>query len=295
MKTFFLLSALAVTLISCQNNNKTEVITDKISEENKNIQIKNASDFFPTEKTKVLVVGTFHMNYPGLDDHKTTDSDKIDVLKEPKKSELTELVEYIKKFKPTKIAVEAGTDRNITEQLQQYKTGILKVSRNETQQIGIRIAAELQLDSLYAVDDNPLSEEWYKKDSISLNKMIGNIDWELTDKFDSLYTKWYSYNDKSTVNTKILKHFKYINSKESHQYGYGHYLTNWFKTEGNGGADFLSIWWYNRNLRIFRNIQDITNSPEERIMVLMGNGHAAVLRQLFEASPEYEFIEFDSL
>ena len=98
MKTFFLLSALAVTLISCQNNNKTEVITDKISEENKNIQIKNASDFFPTEKTKVLVVGTFHMNYPGLDDHKTTDSDKIDVLKEPKKSELTELVEYIKKF-----------------------------------------------------------------------------------------------------------------------------------------------------------------------------------------------------
>ncbi|GER59663.1 DUF5694 domain-containing protein [Patiriisocius marinus] len=296
MKTFFILTALALTIVSCQNNQTTKkVVSNNISEENEKIQIKNASDFFPTEKTKVLVVGTFHMNYPGLDDHKTTDSDKIDVLKEPKKSELTELVEYIKKFKPTKIAVEAGTDRNITEQLQQYKAGTLKVSRNETQQIGIRIAAELHLDSLYAVDDNPLSEEWYKKDSISLNKMIGNIDWELTDKFDSLYAKWYNYNDKSTVNTKLLKHFKYINSEESHQYGYGHYLTNWFKTEGKGGADFLSIWWYNRNLRIFRNIQDITNNPEERIMVLMGNGHAAVLRQLFEASPEYEFIEFDSL
>lgn len=31
------------------------------------------------------------------------------------------------------------------------------------------------------------------------------------------------------------------------------------------------------------------------ILVLFGNGHGAILRQLLESSPEYDFIEFDGL
>jgi hypothetical protein len=42
-------------------------------------------------------------------------------------------------------------------------------------------------------------------------------------------------------------------------------------------------------------LQTITNGPKDRILVIFGNGHAAVLRQLIECSPEYEFIEFDGL
>jgi len=30
-------------------------------------------------------------------------------------------------------------------------------------------------------------------------------------------------------------------------------------------------------------------------LVIFGNGHAAILRQLLEASPQYEFVEFSSL
>ena len=235
------------------------------------------------------------MNYPGLDDHKISNEDKIDVLLEPKITEITELIEYLKKFQPTKIAVEAQKNNNPTKKLQEYKAGTLNESRDETYQIAMRIAAELQLDSLYAVDDISLNQEWYEKDSISLNKMIGDVNWEHEDAFESVYNNWYSYNDKVMVSTNLLSYFKYMNSPESHQYGYGAYLNGWLKTDNNQGADFFSMWWYNRNLRIFRNIQGITNDPEERIMVLMGNGHAAILRQLFEASPEYEFIEFDSL
>ena len=47
-------------------------------------QLKSPSEFYPPQKTKVLVVGTFHFNFPGLDEVKTADEDKIDVLKEPK-------------------------------------------------------------------------------------------------------------------------------------------------------------------------------------------------------------------
>ena len=47
-------------------------------------KLKPASEYFPKEKTKVLVVGTFHFDYPGLDVNKTADEDKIDVLVEPR-------------------------------------------------------------------------------------------------------------------------------------------------------------------------------------------------------------------
>jgi len=50
--------------------------------------IRNPSSFFPKEKTQVLVVGTFHMDYPNLDAIKITDEDKIDVLTEPKKNRI---------------------------------------------------------------------------------------------------------------------------------------------------------------------------------------------------------------
>lgn len=86
-------------------------------------EIKPPSAFFPKEKVKVLVVGTFHFDYPNLDVNKTEDNDKIDVLTEPKKSEVTELVNYIKKFNPTKIAIEAFPDWKATEKLKKYKTG----------------------------------------------------------------------------------------------------------------------------------------------------------------------------
>ena len=60
-----------------------------------NTGLKPASEYFPAEKAKILVVGTFHFDYPGLDAINAREEDKIDVLKEPKKSEVTELVHYI--------------------------------------------------------------------------------------------------------------------------------------------------------------------------------------------------------
>jgi pheromone shutdown protein TraB len=46
---------------------------------------------------------------------------------------------------------------------------------------------------------------------------------------------------------------------------------------------------------MFRNIQEIVESKKDRILIIVGNGHAAVLRHLVESSPEFEFIEFEAL
>jgi len=291
-----ILSLFALVLFACaETNENVTSLTEKVSEEKKETQFRPPSDFFPKDKTQVLVVGTFHMNYPGLDSHKTTEDKKIDVLKEPKKSEITELVEYIKKFRPTKIAIEAGESWNATEKLREYKEGKHRDSRDETYQIAMRIANDLNLDTIYGINARSLSQDLWQQDSIVAKKMTENVDWERKDPVSDMQYKWYDYNDEITITSNLLDYFKYMNSPESHQYGYGAYLTGSFKDESNQGADHLSVWWYNRNLRIFRNMIGITEGPQDRIMVLMGNGHAAVLRQLIEASPEYDFVEFDSL
>lgn len=272
------------------------IICFACNKQNKNQQIfKPVSKYFPEEKIKVLVVGTFHFDYPGLDAHKTSDEDKIDVLKEPKKSEVTELVEYIKKFKPNKIAIEAFDRWKATEKLKEYKNGEHRDKRDERYQLAMRIANELQLDTLYAIDANTMSEDLEKIDSSYTNSLFKDFDFQSDDPYNKYVYDWITEDEKIIPKVNLLDYFKHFNSKESHQYGYGAYLVGDFKLDNLRGADILASWWYNRNLRIFRKLQEITEGPNDKILVIFGNGHAAILRQLLEASPEYEFVEFDSL
>jgi hypothetical protein len=261
-----------------------------------NTTIKSPSSFFPANKAQVLVVGTFHFEYPNIDYHKINDSNRVDVLNDPKKSEITELVEYIKKFKPNKIAIEAYPNWNATERLREYKLGKLRNERDEIVQLGMRIANDLKIDTLYSIDSESFSEDLKLYiDSNFLIELFKDFDFESDDKFDDMYSNLYEYNDKLATQLNLLEYFKYMNSEENHKLIYGQYLTGDFKLSNSRGADILSIWWYNRNLRIFRKLQEMTTNENDRILVIFGNGHASILRQLIESSPEYEFVEFDSL
>jgi hypothetical protein len=258
-------------------------------------EIPSPSSFFPKEIPKVLVVGTFHFDYPGLDVNKTDDNDKIDVLKEPKKSEVTELVNYIKKFRPTKIALEAMPGWKAGEKLAKYKKGEYRNQRDERFQLGMRIASDLNLDTIYSIDAPSFDEDLVKIDSVYFQNLFKDFDFKSDDKYNDLIFKWYNYEDKLPAKMNLLNYIKRINSPESHRLGYGAYLVGDFKLDDTRGADILSIWWYNRNLRIFRKLQQITEGSNDRILVIFGNGHAAILRQLLESSPEYKWVEFSSL
>ena len=259
-------------------------------------QAKNPSSFFQKEKTEVLVVGTFHMNYPERDAYKTDENNKIDVLKEPKKSEMTMLVNYIKRFKPNKIAIEAFPDWEATEKFKKYKQGEYKDIRDERFQIAFRIAEELKIDTIYSIDATTLAVDLEKLDSVYIQQLFEDHDLiESSDPITEKYNEWYNYDEELSLKMNLLDYFKYMNSEECHMFDYGGYLIGDFKLDNHRGADILSIWWYNRNLRIFRNIQKMTENSNDRILVLIGNGHASILRQLLKCSPEFEFIEFSSL
>jgi hypothetical protein len=56
------------------------------------------------------------------------------------------------------------------------------------------------------------------------------------------------------------------------------------------GVDLESGRWFNRNLRIFRNVQRIPSGPDDRIMLIVGADHLNLLNIFFDISREFELV-----
>ncbi|MFP4557823.1 MAG: DUF5694 domain-containing protein, partial [Bacteroidales bacterium] len=72
------------------------------------------------------------------------------------------------------------------------------------------------------------------------------------------------------------------------------YLLNPFKYEEKSGdftgVDFETGRWFNRNLRIFRNIQRLPYSADDRILLIIGREHLNLLNLFLDVSKEFEFV-----
>src|SRR5215210_6046828 len=89
-------------------------------------------------KPEILVLGTFHMANPGRD---VVNTQVDDVLSPKRQKEMTHLVEVLKKFRPTKIAIESNVGSKRTPQeYANYVAGKYVLSRNEIDQLGYRLA-----------------------------------------------------------------------------------------------------------------------------------------------------------
>lgn len=287
MKPLFLTFLLLTSLFLSANAQQSEwKDPDEILIENPN-------------RPKVLLVGSFHFNYPNLDAHKVDKKDQVDILSPEKQREVEDLVDYIARFKPTKIMVEAG--RNTGYLVYDYKRWLAgePMRRDETRQIGFRLMKRFNLDTLYGVDARSLLSDMYNSGDSSLIKFVEELadgyDYKSDDPWSSRYTTFYDYETQMTLKASLLDNFKYMNSGKVLRRGWGAYLVGDFRLGEHKGADVLSIGWYDRNLRIYRNIQRIETDPEDRILVLFGAGHIPILKNLFESSPEYEVVDFGTL
>src|SRR6266480_2196644 len=101
-------------------------------------------------RPEILVLGTYHMANPGHDLHNLQADD---VLSPKRQQEITQLIEVLKRFHPTKIAIESDVSgQRATQQYSDYLAGKYTLSRNEIDQIGYRLAKELGHRAIYPVD-----------------------------------------------------------------------------------------------------------------------------------------------
>lgn len=262
-------------------------------------QLKNPDDFLVVNKDSlpsIFLVGLFHFEYYNTDAYKVDKSRQVDILSAQKQQEIRQLLDYISIFKPTKICIEAPKEWQIMNKYRMFKSGKKELAKDEIEQLAFRLIDRFKLDTVYAVDAPAIAEELPEsKDSAVIKPYFDAIFDNYSFKSNEGYQKWYSYQTTLSLQLPLLDYFKYINSQKSLQRTFGAYLVGDFKNGKYNGADALATYWYDRNLRIFRNIQSVTTSSKDRILVLFGAGHVAVLDQLLQVSPEYNYIQFDKL
>lgn len=288
MKSLMLLLALCCSYLLNGQSKKTPITWDPD-------EILQRDYDAPT----VLLVGSFHFAYYGLDEHVTKEDDKVNVLLPSRQKEMKELVEYIAKFKPNKIAIEAG--RNSAYVMVRYRDYLEDPSSlraNEIDQITFPLMKKFGLDTLYGTNTYGIARDLHMhKDSLTFRPFLDSI-WRdeinVEDRFEKLYNEFYDYDDKLALEYSLLEYFKFMNSDISIDRGFGDYLVGAFKNGKYEGADGMVLNWYSRNLRIYRNIQNITQEGD-RILVLYGAGHLTILKNLFECSPEYDLVKFNDL
>ncbi|WP_051201400.1 DUF5694 domain-containing protein [Christiangramia portivictoriae] len=251
-----------------------------------------------TNKTEVLTLGSFHFNFPNNDFVQTEKSNQIDVLKPKYQEEIKSIVQKLEKFQPTIIIIERKTSKQkyIDSLFNSYLNGEYDLKRDESQQIGFRLAKKIGIKKLYCVDEwgdfnQQVDQALFGKDSLE-EKKFSNYYKETTDA--KLKYSPENVFKKEGILAELIK----LNDPENIKKSLGNYLIGPFKYESNEG-DFFGVnfetgRWFNRNLKIFRNIQRIDINPNDKILVIFGSGHMNILNILFESSPEFELVDTNS-
>ena len=104
-----------------------------------------------SDKPTLLLVGTPHFGNPGRD---VVNVRVADVRTPERQREIEAIVERLAAFRPTHVAVEWAVDKQerLDRRYAEFRAGRYQLSANETDQIGIRLAARLGLDKVHAVD-----------------------------------------------------------------------------------------------------------------------------------------------
>jgi hypothetical protein len=249
----------------------------------------------PKKKIEVLTLGSFHFNFPNLDLIKANTSDQIDVLDPKYQREIEDIVARVAKFKPTIIAIERDpeTQSKYDSLYNQYLQGRYNLKRGEEEQVGFRIAKMMNLKRVNCVNA-------WGTDYESLNTVLEGKDSLENKKFMSYFNKYAEtlkqYFPKPIFKSKgIRAELIQKNDPNNIKLDLGTYLIGIFKYETTDnkffGPDFVTGWWFNRNLRIFRNIQKIKATPADRVLVIFGAGHMNLLNSFFDASPEYKLLK----
>ena len=230
-------------------------------------------------RAEVLVLGVFHMNNPGRDVFSTQVDD---VLAPKRQAEIAQVIEALKKFNPTKIAVEADVyGKGTGQRYADYLAGKHELTRNETEQLGYRLAKELGHKTVYAVDvdgDFP----WMRFVNYAKGSGRGKELDALMADVGGMVKAQNAYLASHTILETLL----FMNSDEKVAQDVGYYYRQAEIGEPGdwAGADLLADW-FRRNIRIYANVMKLVDSPNERVLVIYGSGHLGWLRADFAGNP----------
>lgn len=233
------------------------------------------------EATRVLLLGTDHLAiWDG-------EHGPPDILSPQKQAEAADVIERLKRFAPTKVALEmlASRQAKLDDRYAKFLAGSGTDDRNEIVQIGFRLARETQA-SVHAVDADwtlthaPVEEFFAEHPAERFTE-------DLSPELQAAIVKTW----RASLELPLVEYLRYLNEPPVVQLNDREYLDRWLPVGAGqtwAGVDLVASW-YRRNLRILANLQQVAE-PGDRVLLLFGSGHAPSLQHFLEVSGRFEYV-----
>ena len=245
-----------------------------------------ADDAAP-HRVQVMIVGAAHF----VSKHDVHNSSLSDILGVEHQKQIQAVLEGLAKFKPTKVMIERPFgDPQYADQYQQYLKGDYTLGGNEIYQLGFRLAAMSRDPSIYPIDTP--DDDSFPFDYEGLLSAAKQYKQGYIDAAEAHWKPFLARQDELEQHGTIPELLRYLNTPEAIEYNASWYMygDRVGADKDYKGADVVSNW-YARNLHMFTNIMRSIDSPDDRVVVFVGQGHAYLLRSFVQLSPDLELVD----
>ena len=260
---------------------------EKADYSNKEEIVKNPAP----DKIEVLNFGTFHMGF--TNDANTTEFDEHDRKNQER---VHEVAEKLAEFDPTVIIVEHVPEQNesIQDEYRNYRENpdMSFESPSEVELLAYEIGRLSGTERIYGID-HKMSYNY------RIGKQIDNqIDPTLHDQYYDDPFSFYPSIDVNEDTLSLQKKLELMNTDEYLNFLIAvnaDMLSHAGTEDGFEGADEAAKY-YQRNLRMYSNLNRLELSKDDRVFILMGASHTAFFRDFMRGDPKYKMVDtFDYL
>lgn len=244
-----------------------------------------------SSKPKLLIVGAPHFGSSGSHVLKVG---VPDVLAPERQREIDAVVATLAAFRPTRVAVEWPADEQdrLDQRYARYRAGRYTLSANETDQLGLRLAARLKLKRVDAVDwsdDPPGASSHYNYPAWAEKNGRGD-EWQA---WVARAQKEADARTQAMHCTPVAEWLRSFNTPafrvSDHRVYYD--IAKVGELIGpNPGAAWVGQW-YTRNLRILNNLRAIASNTNDRVVLIYGAGHGFLLDQQARESQAFDVVD----
>ncbi|MEO0472563.1 MAG: DUF5694 domain-containing protein [Bacteroidota bacterium] len=210
------------------------------------------------------------------------------MLRGNRQKEVARVVQDLVRFRPAKVVVDVphlSVQENILNRnYDQYLEGFHPLNRSLNEQIGFRLAAMMQHNELFGIDD---------AGGVSLGSELlraGNDEHAV--KMSNLVRGIEMAKQTHSAGATLGQYISYLNQAGNLDYEHSTYvrmLSRMDNQTSHAGTDILSEW-YAYHMRLFSNLTQITEKEGDRVLIILDSSHIPVLRDLIQADPGFELI-----
>ncbi len=235
---------------------------------------------------QVMLLGTFHFADPGEDAVKTRN---LDVTTTESQRYLdTVALRIAEDFRPTRVLLEYSpeNDAKLNERFRQYVEGGFELPVNEIYQLGFRIARHAGLESVATWDHRAVP--WEADEMLAYAKQN---DPDALAAWEAAIATLSAEGQKRQDTMTLRELLRVNNDPADFAANKALYIATNDIGAGDGysGADAAASWWH-RNFRMYANVQR-TAQPGERVLVIGGSGHIAIIADLLALDAERQAVD----